>query len=91
MAHTYTAIIQQRGEWWVGRIPRSPQCELPRKNARRIAGYAENHTRRNARNQPRGSHQPRRKWLSGSRHPNMKRRTLIKHLKNHGCFLIREG
>ena len=20
MAHTYTAIIQQRGEWWIGRI-----------------------------------------------------------------------
>ena len=24
MAHTYTALIQQRGEWWVGRIQEFP-------------------------------------------------------------------
>ena len=24
MTHTYTALIQQRGEWWVGRIQELP-------------------------------------------------------------------
>lgn len=24
MAHTYTAFIQQRGEWWIGRIQEFP-------------------------------------------------------------------
>ena len=24
MAHTYTALIQQRGEWWIGRIQEFP-------------------------------------------------------------------
>lgn len=24
MAHTYTALIQERGEWWVGRIQEIP-------------------------------------------------------------------
>ena len=56
MAHTYTALIQQRGEWWGRADPGNSQRELPGENARRIAGYTENNPRRNTRNQPRGSH-----------------------------------
>ena len=27
MTHTYTALIQQRGEWWVGRIQELPSVK----------------------------------------------------------------
>ena len=56
MTHTYTALIQQRGEWWVGRIQEIPSVNCQEKNARRIVGYTQNNPRRNTRNQPRGSH-----------------------------------
>ena len=31
MAHTYTALIQQRGEWWVGRIQEIPSVNCQEK------------------------------------------------------------
>ena len=31
MTHTYTAFIQQRGEWWVGRIQEIPSVNCQEK------------------------------------------------------------
>ena len=31
MTHTYTALIQQRGEWWVGRIQEIPSVNCQEK------------------------------------------------------------
>lgn len=31
MAHVYTALIQQRGEWWVGRIQEIPSVNCQEK------------------------------------------------------------
>ncbi|RKU08614.1 hypothetical protein C6503_22745 [Candidatus Poribacteria bacterium] len=31
MAHTYTALIQQRGKWWVGRIQEIPSVNCQEK------------------------------------------------------------
>ena len=31
MAHTYTAIIQQRGKWWIGRIQEVPSVNCQEK------------------------------------------------------------
>ena len=42
MNQTYTALIQQRGDWWIV-DRRNPRRELSRKNARGTAGYPENH------------------------------------------------
>ena len=31
MTHTYTALIQQRGEWWIGRIQEIPSVNCQEK------------------------------------------------------------
>ena len=90
MNQTFTAVVKNDGEWWIGWVE-----EVPGVNCQERSREALLKTLRNAHgstgDEPRRCPGRRGKGLRRTKYRGMKRRDLLRHLSSHGCSLLREG
>lgn len=90
MSQTYTAVIKQAGAWWIGWIVEVPgvNCQEPTREELletlgvTVAGRSNSIGAMRVRRPVRDSRRSRSRY---------EREALLRHLRKHGCVMLREG
>ena len=87
MAATYTAVVQQHGEWWIGWVEEVPGVNSQGQTREELLENLRD-ALEEALEMNRAEARGRKRCLRGSEPPGVKRRKLIAHLRQHGCLLV---
>ena len=89
MATNCTAVIQKHGDWWIGWVEEVPGVNSQGQTREELLENLRDALEEAAGDEPRRSARGRGRRVRGSEPSPVKRHDLIRHLRQHGCVLIR--
>ena len=91
MPASYTAVVQQSGDWWIGWVEEVPGVNSQGQTREELLDNLRDALEEALEMNPGPSARRRFRSLRRSEPRVVKRHDLIRHLRQHGCVLIREG